>query len=139
MREVAQQIPVYEQVESVVPCNGCSLCCQTNDLILVKPEFGDDPGEYETIPAPKGFQHERQLAKKPNGDCIYLKRGEGCQIWERRPAVCRAFDCAGLVKSLPAATRARLVKSGALTKDVVKRGKELLRRGYRPGSEWKKP
>lgn len=117
---------------SAVPCNGCTACCQGRDLILVKPDFGDDPGEYETIPAPALFPYERQIAKKSNGDCIYLKRGEGCQIWERRPAVCRTFDCAGIVKRLGSKTIREMVRLGTLNRDVVQRGRELLRRGYRP-------
>jgi hypothetical protein len=120
-----------------VPCNGCTRCCQTNDLILVKEDFGDDPDSYETAPAPIGFGYERMVAKAPNGDCIYLRRGVGCTIWERRPAVCKDFDCAGLAKALPRGSLEDLVRRGVVTKAVVERGRELLKRGYRPDGRWR--
>ena len=48
-------------------CDGCTLCCK---LLLI-----------------------REL-DKPEGDwCKHCNHGEGCQIYEQRPAECRAFHC----------------------------------------------
>lgn len=78
------------------------------------------------------------VAKNARGDCVYLKRGQGCSIYENRPAVCREFDCAGLVMRANREDLRRLVRNGNLDKAVVKRGKELLRRGYRPNKYWRR-
>ncbi len=32
------------------------------------------------------------LKKKPDGTCVYLKKGR-CSIYENRPQVCRGFFC----------------------------------------------
>ena len=73
-----------------VPCNGCTACCGPDAPRLLDPAMGDDPALYQTrvvvdssLPA---------LAVKENGDCIY-RGASGCDIWDRRPALCRSFDC----------------------------------------------
>lgn len=75
-----------------VPCNGCTACC--HGTVMLHPALGDNPSEYI---------HERlpgigtMLARKGDGSCIYLEKS-GCSIWERRPALCRAFDCREYIK-----------------------------------------
>ena len=32
-----------------VPCAGCTACCQ-NDVLMLHPEMGDDPAQYQTVP-----------------------------------------------------------------------------------------
>jgi hypothetical protein len=73
----------------IVPCGNCTVCCQGN-LIYLHPECGDDASLYKTEPASDG---RTMLAHKPNGDCIYLDRKEGCTIYDRRPTICRELDC----------------------------------------------
>ena len=70
-----------------VPCNGCTACC--HGPIVLQPAHGDDPSQYETV---SDSAWGVKLAQKPDGSCHYLVPG-GCSIWNRRPAVCRAFDC----------------------------------------------
>jgi Fe-S-cluster containining protein len=36
-----------------------------------------------------------ELNRRDNGECVYLGE-EGCTIYQRRPAVCRSFDCRSL-------------------------------------------
>lgn len=48
-------------------CGGCTLCC-------------------ELLPVP-------QLQKPESVLCGFCKRGVGCTVHERRPLVCRTFDC----------------------------------------------
>jgi Fe-S-cluster containining protein len=39
------------------------------------------------------------LKSKPDGSCVYLG-DQGCSIYERRPQMCRAFDCRLMVKGM---------------------------------------
>ena len=38
------------------------------------------------------------LAKKENGDCVYLGDDYRCQIYENRPIACREYVCVGDVR-----------------------------------------
>lgn len=74
-----------------LPCDGCTECCKSENLIL-HPELGDRPGDYQTdlVQVTGGVAH--MLKQKENGDCIYL--GErGCTIHGRHPTMCRSLDC----------------------------------------------
>lgn len=110
-----------------VPCNGCTLCCRS-DAISVSEEYGDDVEQYETVQhaIPKfAAQGERMLAHKPDGSCIYLGDA-GCTIHGRAPLLCREFDCRRLVKSLGYTKARKLVKKGAFSAGVLRRGLELI-------------
>lgn len=88
---------------SVVPCAGCTLCCQ-NDAIFVHPELGDDASQYKTQKY-HGLDIIKHLA---NGQCYYLNLKFGCTIhapclWldvrtgrcrehHYRPNICREFE-----------------------------------------------
>lgn len=110
-----------------VPCNGCTLCCR-GDAISIHPELGDDASQYQTVPhcipsmADKGV---RMLAHKPDRSCIYLT-ATGCSIHGRAPALCREFDCRGLVKRLGYTKARKAVKKGLLSAGIVRRGMELI-------------
>lgn len=115
---------------AVVPCNGCTACCQ-GDGIFLHPEHGDDPAQYETeaVLNPITGQVAPKLKQQPNGDCIYLDRGKGCTIHDRRPAICRAFDCRDFWRrwrELPKSARRRLIRKGAISKDVLQAGIDRL-------------
>ncbi len=70
-----------------VPCGSCTACCRGPDRELrLGPE--DDPNDWDTYEQRGGYY----LARKENGDCLYLG-DEGCTIYEKRPVVCREFDC----------------------------------------------
>lgn len=51
------------------------------------------------------------LARKPNHDCIYLTDA-GCSIYDRRPIVCREWDCRNYVNhsNLPVRIRVEALK-----------------------------
>jgi hypothetical protein len=73
---------------STVPCGTCSACCRSDfDINL---ETQDDPTLYQTQVGPKTGQ--LSLAKTPDGACVYLQNDK-CSIYDRRPNVCRSFDC----------------------------------------------
>lgn len=72
-------------------CTGCNQCC--HGPVMLHPALGDD---YETYQTEQVFDGEgrvvgRKLKQAPSGRCVYL--AEGCRIYDRRPALCRAFDC----------------------------------------------
>lgn len=103
-----------------VPCNGCRLCCigqgvQTDNLEL----------QHVLVDGVAYLDH------KPNGECIYLD-AHGCSIYEKRPTLCRTFDCALQVKNLGGAEIRRRLKADTIDPAVVRRGRELIKRGYRP-------
>lgn len=126
------------QPRSVVPCAGCTLCCRRDALIL-HPEEGDDPGQYETTPTTHPFTGEPvlMLAHKPNGDCVYLDRATGCTIHERAPAICRSFDCRGLYRSLlensTRKERREMIQRGVVSKGILEAGRKRLAAGDRGG------
>lgn len=113
-----------------VPCNGCTACCD-NDLLILHPEMGDDPDQYETQECinPVTGKPAIALAHKPTGGCIYLGSG-GCTIHDDAPAICKEFDCRDFYKSLLETTtrteRRRFVKRGAFGADVLRAGRDRL-------------
>lgn len=64
---------------------GChSFCCRL--LVRLDPEERE-PGQ-DGLP-PKGY-----VDKDENGNCIHHDLENGlCRIWERRPRVCRQYEC----------------------------------------------
>ena len=115
---------------SIVPCNGCTLCCE-NDLLVLHPEMGDDPGAYETMAATNPITGKPCLAlkHKPEGGCIYLSP-EGCTIWDRAPAICQEFDCRKfylrLLEGSTRAERQKLVRSGLVSKQLMRAARRRL-------------
>lgn len=110
---------------TIVPCNGCVACCK-RDLLILHPELGDDPNQYETVSTthPLTGKSVAALKHKPEGGCIYLGEN-GCTIWERAPAICREFDCRRFYRSLLRDTT-RAQRRGKFHKLV---GSEVLRAG----------
>lgn len=113
-----------------VPCNGCTLCCKREAITLL-PEEGDNPEDYgdaleEGIPGHPGVA--LVLKHKPNGDCIFLGDG-GCTIYDKRPVICRHFDCRASYLKISAQydrnQRRRLCRSGQIDMAVYRRGREL--------------
>lgn len=112
-----------------VPCNGCTLCCR-NDVIVLHPEHGDDPTLYRTEPAVHPFTGEPVLVlqRKADGTCIYLG-STGCTIHAWAPVICREFDCRNMYRSQTRAQRRRNVRNGFATQAIYDRGRELLEQG----------
>lgn len=77
---------------SDVKCGSCQACCK-NVLIVLFPEEGDDVSAYDTDELEwPGKDTLHKLKQKENGDCAYLGE-KGCTIYDKRPILCRAFDC----------------------------------------------
>ena len=119
------------QNRSDVPCNGCTRCCQ-NDLLVLHPECGDDPAQYETMEAinPLTGQPCLALKHKPKGGCIYLGR-DGCMIHDRAPAICQEFDCRrfymNFYAELSRKERRKLLKDGMISKGLLNAGKHRIK------------
>ncbi len=112
---------VAKLTTKVVPCNGCTLCCQ-GDAIRLEPE--DNAEEYQTEPHPY-VPGALMLAHKPNGECIYLDE-RGCSIHDRAPSLCRAADCRAVALKLDFETARRLHLAGRLDFRVWDKGRQLV-------------
>jgi len=81
--------------EVVVPCDGCTACCESSQFVLVQPDEDDAraaiPAEllFPAPGAPKGYS---LLPYDEHGRCPMLHDG-ACSIYEHRPRTCRAYDC----------------------------------------------
>ena len=108
------------------PCNGCRACCM-GDAIYLHLECGDRPEDYETEQEKNPLTGETQyiLKHKDNNECIYLGPA-GCTIYDRRPAICREFDCRKLFLSFTRQQRRLMVRMGAFSKEVLEAGRLRL-------------
>lgn len=66
------------------------------------------------------------LKHRKNGDCIYLGR-DGCTIRERRPHLCRIFDCRGHYLSKTRAERQELSTGSPLARTIFNAGRTRLK------------
>lgn len=107
-----------------VPCNGCTLCCREEPVQLL-PEQGDDYRQYRTV-AGRGIGGRPALfLKQEAGACVYLNE-TGCSIYEKRPFLCRDFDCRVLYQQSPRPERRRRIKATPSLGPIYARGRELL-------------
>jgi len=51
---------------------------------------GESPRDFDTV---KDGQGNECIRNRDNGDCIYLRRGFGCTIWDKPPQVCYYHNC----------------------------------------------
>lgn len=122
----------------ILPCNGCTACCQ-RDLIFLD-QKKDEFKKYE-IEVTERFAHPVAVIKhKPNGDCWYLDRDKGCTIWDGRPSLCREFDCRVFLAMDPS----KLIEAGVLRQEIVDAAREMAARfkskeKRKPRDEWKIP
>lgn len=108
-----------------VPCDGCTACCRS-DLIVLHPEHGDNPDDYQTQETLHPLYGHKVFAliKNERGHCIYL--GEhGCTIHDRAPLICRKFDCRRWFKKLPRNTRRQLSKNPE-SRAIIEAGRARL-------------
>jgi len=123
--------PIKPIVAESVPCNGCTLCCR-NDMILLHPECGDRASDFITqeVAHPFTGRPSLMLAKKPGPDgkpvCIYLG-DTGCTIHGRAPAICRELDCGKMYSMLPRGERRRHVRMGIVDQAVLDQGARVQR------------
>jgi Fe-S-cluster containining protein len=104
-----------------VPCNGCTLCCES-DAIRLLPE--DDDAHYKTESHPR-IPGALMLAHKAGGECFYLCDG-GCSIHGQAPSLCRSADCRSVAIRLDLEYAMELHEAGKLDIRVWDRGRQLL-------------
>jgi hypothetical protein len=66
------------------------------------------------------------LATEANGQCVYLD-ASGCTIYDRRPVLCRSFDCRKHYLILPRQDRDNLVRVGLSSRAVFNAGRARLK------------
>ena len=119
---MAPSLPVNERTN--VSCGGCTECCKSNQGLVLHPEHGDDVESYESrILAASGADGDPvfELATE-NGQCVYLGP-KGCTIYDRRPYLCRSFDCRKHYLILPRQDRDNLVRIGLSSRAVFNAGR----------------
>jgi Fe-S-cluster containining protein len=111
-----------------VPCNGCTECCRSKQLLLLHPEQGDDVESYQfqMFTDPTTGNSVFALARDEQGACVYLG-ASGCTIYERRPLLCRSFDCRKHYLILPRQDRDNLVRLGYASRAVFNAGRARLK------------
>jgi hypothetical protein len=112
---------------TAVPCNGCTECCRSGQGLFLHPELGDEVKTYQTQTATDHAGNRVfLLATTPEGACVYLG-SSGCTIYERRPVLCRSFDCRKHYLMLPRQDRDNLVRLGLSSRAVFNAGRARIR------------
>lgn len=111
-----------------MPCGGCTECCRSNQGLFLHPEQGDDVARYRH----RSFTDQATgkpvfvLATEANGQCVYLG-ASGCTIYDRRPLLCRSFDCRKHYLILPRQDRDNLVRLELSSRAVFNAGRARLK------------
>ena len=92
-----------------IDCGDCHACCKRQIVVLF-------PGDDTTRGDWKLEGPAMVVRQKPNGDCIHLGTS-GCDVYETRPIMCRAFDCERaashpLLSRLPGASNDAVQREG---------------------------
>jgi hypothetical protein len=110
-----------------VPCAGCTECCRSNQGLFLHPEQGDEVESYRfRVAAGRDGRDVFLLETTPEGACVYLGP-EGCTIYERRPLLCRSFDCRKHYLILPRQDRDNLVRLGLSSRQVFNAGRARIK------------
>lgn len=113
--------------QTEVACAGCTECCHSNQGLFLHPEQGDDVESYQfRVVAGRDGSDVFLLATTPEGACVYLGE-EGCTIYERRPLLCRSFDCRKHYLILPRRDRDNLVRLGLSSRQVFNAGRARVK------------
>jgi len=94
---------------------------------VLHPEQGDDVASYRfRIVEREAAEPLYLLATNEMGHCVYLGR-DGCTIYDRRPLLCRSFDCRKHYLILPRQDRDNLVRLGLSSRAVFNAGRSRLK------------
>lgn len=94
-------------------CGSCTACCRTYGVVAYKE--GDDPSLFESR------NGELVLPRKSGTrECAYLGK-DGCAVYEKRPAICRGFDCRhiAVVGVLPSGVHDKYLRDAVVSWDVT--------------------
>lgn len=89
-------------------------------------ELADAPPDFLQVCKQVGARFAvAELSQHANGDCVYLGDG-GCTIYDRRPVVCRGFDCRRLFLSQSRDERRQWIKDRMVSRDVYAAARKRL-------------
>ena len=117
-------MPPADQTD--VPCGDCIECCRSNQGLFLHPDHGDDVASYQHQVLTDREGKPVYLLATSNGACVYLGPS-GCTIYERRPLLCRSFDCRKHYLILPRQDRDNLVRIGQSSRVVFNAGRARLK------------
>jgi uncharacterized protein len=124
---------------SDVPCNGCTACCRSGEMVILQSECGDVVSRYQTQVMYHGAIPIVVLKRKSDGSCVYLGEN-GCTIHDWAPAQCKAFDCRELVQRLDKIPRAQRImmrrKGFKFNKEVEAAGRLRLQTLVEEAARW---
>lgn len=113
---------------TTVHCDGCTECCRSGQGLILHPEDGDDVASYRHVKL--GHRTDGTevlaLATDERGACVYVGE-QGCTIYERRPVLCRTFDCRKHYLILPREDRDNLVRLKLSSRAVFNAGRARLK------------
>ena len=115
-----------------MPCNGCTECCRSNQGLFLHPERGDEVESYrhqvvrDQETGNPIFLLATCSSPQANSQCVYLGPS-GCTIYDRRPFLCRNFDCREHYLILPKQDRDNLVRLGLSSRAVFNAGRARLK------------
>ena len=113
--------------ETDVPCGTCTACCSSKQNLPLYPSQGDVVESYQVQVAIDAAGNSAfSLAQTPSGACVYLG-ASGCTIYQRRPFLCRSFDCRKHYLILPRQDRDNLVRLGLSSRAVFNAGRARLK------------
>ena len=73
-----------------VPCGDCNACCHETSVFLEP----DEVDKYRCVQeSDSDGQSQPRLERNEDESCVYLDEQGACSIYERRPKLCRNFDC----------------------------------------------
>ena len=83
-------------IESNVDCTGCSgKCCQVYEIIEITSK------EAQSLEHDISIYDGRFFLKRKDDKCFYQADNGLCTIHDRRPKVCRSYDCRKDFKTIP--------------------------------------
>ena len=114
-------------MKTEVPCGTCTECCKSGQGLFLHPDQGDEVETYQyQVAADRAGNPVFLLATTATGACVYLGPS-GCTIYERRPLLCRSFDCRKHYLILPRQDRDNLVRIGLSSRAVFNAGRTRLK------------
>ncbi len=117
-------------------CTRCGNCCtgppgvvwvNDEEIEAIAAHRGELPAHVYTVYT-RPFDRDRSLREKPNGDCIFYDRAQGCTIYPVRPRQCRTWPFwDSNVRTEEAWQRTRKTCPGAGTGELIPE-EEITRR-----------
>jgi len=113
--------------EVKIDCGACHGCC--HQLVSLEPE---DMVRSDIRWALDPVFDNPVLKRRPDGACVYLDNLFGCTIYDRRPVLCRVFDCGDwYLKASAEMLRSIAIEGSAADRDMLNSGRKFSERKKR--------